>query len=194
VSVTVRYAIAGSAAAVVLAVALLLRQPRQADIEGQSPVGSTHHAAATIESSGRILGVAIGDTMESARATLDPLRARNAYPPDEKEQSGRRIYWKLENTDYEWIMAWALPGGRINRIRAVLRPDKLKRFDEIGDLRRALTVDDTTVRWNLRQENGSMYRLVAQGLQQRANTVYMFSMDAPPEEPRADEKDVNGEQ
>ena len=132
--------------------------------------------------------------MESARATLDPLRARNAYPPDEKEQSGRRIYWKLENTDYEWIMAWALPGGRINRIRAVLRPDKLKRFDEIGDLRRALTVDDSTVRWNLRQENRSMYRLVAQGLQQRANSVYMFSMDAPPEEQRADEKDVNGEQ
>jgi hypothetical protein len=134
-------------------------------------------SAETIESSGRILGVAIGDTVDAARAILDPLRDPAAsYPPDQKELEGRRTYWKLAGTDYDWIMVWAKE-GKITRIRAVLRPDRHKPFAAVGDLNTAAARDATSVRWNLRTPAGANYRLVAQGADEVASTVFMFALE-----------------
>lgn len=58
-----------------------------------APAGASLAAAPTIESSGEILGVAIGMPMEQVRTKLDPLRAPAApYQPDAKELQSRRIY------------------------------------------------------------------------------------------------------
>lgn len=59
----------------------------------------------TIAATGEILGLTIGTAMAEARTKLDPLRAPGpAYQPDQKELQGRRVYWKLSGTDYDWIM------------------------------------------------------------------------------------------
>jgi hypothetical protein len=95
----------------------------------------------------QILGLTIGDPVDEARKRLDPLREPVDYTPDEKEKTGRRIYWKLRETEFDWVIAWGNAEGRITRIRAVYRPSQTKPFREIGDL-----VDgnrpDTRQRWH----------------------------------------------
>lgn len=126
------------------------------------------------------------------RAKLDPLRAPGAERPDAKELQGRRIYWKLAGTEYEWIMAWASPERKVTRVRGVFRPEKRPAFAELGNLETALTVDAATVRWNLRTAAGIPYRLTAQGTNHRAFSVYMFSQELSPAETRAAES--NGDE
>ena len=131
----------------------------------------------SIGASGEILGVGIGMSMEEARQKLDPLRAPGAYPPDEKELKGRRVYWKLAGTDFEWIMAWAKE-GKITRIRGYYRVDRRKRFQEIGDVATAIGGSDAqTVRWTVERPGGTSYRMVAQGADEVATTVYMFALE-----------------
>ena len=133
------------------------------------------------EPAGTILGLAIGSTMAEARERLDPLQVPTEYIADEKEESGRRLYWKLKETDYEWIMAWGSASGRITGIRGVFRPERAKPFGEIGDLNSAASVAPDRVKWNLRTTDGAYFRLIAQGAEQRATTVYMFSIQLPDE-------------
>ena len=135
---------------------------------------------ATIAASGEILGVAIGMPMTDVRAKLDPMRAPGpAYQPDQKELQGRRVYWKLSGTDYDWIMVWGGKDGKVTRVRALYRTEMRKPYAEIGDVARAVTADPAMVRWNLQTATGSRYRLVAQGADDRAVSVYMFSQDIP---------------
>ncbi|CAA9235455.1 MAG: hypothetical protein AVDCRST_MAG42-1801 [uncultured Chthoniobacterales bacterium] len=177
------------AAAVILVAAACRDEGRGASKDQQrQPAGP---AAGTVQSSGRILGVAIGDTLESTREQLDPLRAPGSYPPDEKELQGRRIYWKLAGTDYDWIMAWADKQGKVTRVRAMFRAEHQKPFAEIGDLAAAITADAQTVRWNLKTESGAPYRLVAQGTDQKAISVYMFSQAVGSTDHQAVEPDLS---
>ncbi len=138
-------------------------------------------AHALIESSGVIFGLTIGSDMAKARTILDPLRLQAGHVPDAKEESGRRIYWKLRETEFDWIMAWANSEGKITRLRAVFRPDKSRPFAEIGDLSAAIAVTDSSVKWDLRAPQGPPYRLVAQGAGRQAKTIYMFSVELPGE-------------
>ena len=138
--------------------------------------------------------MAIGDTLDRAREQLDPLRAPGSYPPDEKELQGRRIYWKLAGTDYDWIMVWADKQRKVTRVRAVFRAEHQKPFAEIGDLPAAMTTDAQTVRWNLKTAAGAPYRLVAQGADQKAISVYMFSQEIASTDQHAAEADLSGKQ
>ena len=159
--------------------------------EIQEAEASTEAAESTIESSGEVLGVAIGMPMDEARAKLDPLRAPGpAYQPDPKELQSRRILWRLKETEYAWIMVWAGADGKITRVRATLRPDQTKPFSEIGNLAEAAAADATTARWNLRRPDGPNYRLIAQGAEQRASSVSMFSLEMPIKERQEDGEDT----
>ena len=120
--------------------------------------------------------------MPEARERLDPLRVPAAYEPDRKEETGRRIYWKLKATEYDWIMAWARADGRITRVRAVLRPEQTKPFGEIGNLQAAASVSPERVRWNLQRPDGTHFRLIAQGANDHAASVYMFSLEQQPDQ------------
>lgn len=151
-------------------------------------------AAETIEASGEIFGLAIGSSMEAAREKLDALRVPSVYTPDAKEKSGQRIYWKLKETEFDWIMAWANPDGKISRMRAVYRPGMEKPFQEIGDLRAAASVTANSVKWNLRRPRGGYYRLIAQGPEQQAKTVYMFSLEIPGEAAEGNEPEPEDEE
>ncbi|HEX8679112.1 MAG TPA: hypothetical protein VF683_04095 [Chthoniobacterales bacterium] len=151
------------------------------DLQQRGRVNPPAPAPETIESSGRILGLAIGDPIDSAREKLDPLRVPAVYTPDLKETSGRRILWRLRETEYDWIMAWAKE-GKITRIRAVYRADRRKPFREIGNLASAASATADAVKWNLSRPGGPRYRLIAQGAEQQAQTVYMFSLELPGEQ------------
>ena len=167
------------AAAVIVGCSLSLAWWQSRELEKPSaPVPQQAAAtAATIESSGRILGIAIGMQISEARAKLDPLRVPSASAPDAKEQAGKRIYWKLNGTEYDWIMAWANSKGEITRIRATLRPDNPKPFVEIGDLARAAVNTPEKAMWNVTRAGEPAVRLIAQGKDYRAATFYMFALN-----------------
>lgn len=175
-----RHAIGAAAAVLLLAVLAFVLAPRD---HRSTDAPAAPALPKTIERSGKIAGIAIGMPMSEVRAKLDPLRAPQApYEPDVKEKTGRRIYWKLQETEYDWLMAWANEGGNVTRVRAVFRPEHRKRFEEIGDLTRAITASPSMVRWNLHTPNGAAYRLTAQGSEQLATSVYMFSQEVPVKE------------
>jgi hypothetical protein len=131
----------------------------------------------TIEVSGLILGIGIGTPITEAREKLDPLRAPGDHEPDRKEQAGTRIYWKLAGTEYDWIIVWANKAGQITRVRATPRPEKLKPFAEVGDLSRAAAIQPQQAIWNVERPNALSYRLIAQGNDRLAKSVYMFALN-----------------
>ena len=133
----------------------------------------------TIESPGRILGLRIGDPMDDARRKLDPLRVPAVYTPDAKERTGRRIYWKLRETDFEWAIVWGDETGKITRIRAYYRVERRQPFSAIGDLAKADSVTAHAAKWTMRRPGSPYFRLVAEGAEQQAHSVYIFSLELP---------------
>ena len=167
-------------AAIVASVVACGRAEEAAQLQAEplQPIATdTAAGAETIESSGLILGIGIGMQMSEARGKLDPLRQPTDNEPDGKEQAGTRIYWKLNGTEYDWIMAWANKAGQITRVRANPRPDKPKPFAEVGDLSRAAAVQPQQAMWNVERPGGLSYRLVAQGDDRLARSVYMFALN-----------------
>lgn len=140
----------------------------------------------SIESSGKILGVGIGTTMKEARESLNPLREKTDGPLDLKEKMGTRVYWKLVGTEYDWVMAWANRDGKITRLRAVLRPDKLKPFAEIGDIAKSVKNDANTAVWDVFREGGS-FRITALGAEGRAVRISLLAFDPNLPEPEDNE-------
>jgi hypothetical protein len=130
----------------------------------------------TIVESGSILGVTIGMPLREARERLNPLREPVAGPIDVKEKMNQRVYWKLVGTDYDWLMAWANREGKITRIRAVLREDKRKPFEQIGDLAKAINSGANVAVWDVFRDAAS-FRLTAVGAEQRAVRISMLALD-----------------
>lgn len=129
----------------------------------------------TIAAVGKIMGVGIGSALEEAREKLDPLRENADEPEEGEKEEGERVYWKLKATEYSWVVAWA-DEGKITRLRAMLRADQPKAFSAIGDLATATVNQPNTAAWNLTAADGMPFRIVAQGPQQQATTIYMFSL------------------
>ena len=131
----------------------------------------------TVEVSGAILGVEIGMQISEARAKLDRLREPVELEPDAKERENKRVYWKLKETEYEWLIAWANSKGEVTRLRARLREGSEKRFSDIGDLTRAAVNTPEQAMWNVTAPGRPAFRLIAQGKDRRAVTFYMFALN-----------------
>jgi hypothetical protein len=161
-------------------------QPPQSAAGARPPVPapSTNEQTETIEASGTILGIAIGSSLEEARAKLDPLRAEDEHTPDAKEVDDKRVYWKLRGTEYDWVIVWANPEGKITRMRVNPRPEMVKSFSQIGDLSKAAVNQPDTAVWNVARPGAAPFRLIAQGVGQRATSLYMFG----PQPRRFDER------
>lgn len=147
---------------------------------------STPSPQPTIVESGSILGITIGMPLREVRERLKPLREPVAGPLDVKEKMNQRVYWKLVGTDYDWIMAWANSDGKVTRIRAVLRPDRLRPFSEIGDLAKAKSSGPNVAVWDVMREHGS-FRLTALGAEEHAVRISMLAFD--PSLPTSEEPD-----
>ena len=154
--------------------------------EETPPEPQPEPSPSTIEATGEILGLRIGMPMKEAREKMSALRDPNA-PRDDREKLGTRIYWKLLETEYDWVMAWANREGKITRLRAVFRPEQLKPFSEIGDLSRAVTNAPHAAAWNAERDN-IHFRITAFGKEGRAVRISMLAFDPTlPDRPEAED-------
>lgn len=134
-----------------------------------------------IVETGSILEVKLFGSIEEAREKLAHLKIdKDATPAvaEKWKRGGSRIAWRLAETDYLWIVAWADKDGKVERISASVRPEKKKPFKEIGDLSRAEGHNESMAMWIVQRPDGSRYRLVAKGQNQQAVTIYMYSLKA----------------
>ena len=134
-----------------------------------------------IAETGRVLDVTLFGSIEEAREKMAHLKIdRDATPAvaENWKRGGSRIVWRLAETDYLWIVAWADKEGKVERISASVRPEKKKPFKEIGDLSKAEGHNESMVLWNVQRPDGSSYRLVAKGPNEQAVTIYMYSLKA----------------
>jgi hypothetical protein len=133
-----------------------------------------------IEVTGSILGVSLFSSLEDAREKMErfKLEQEPAKETGEKEEreAGERVIWRLAETEYLWIVAWANKEGKVVKISASVRPEKQKPFREIGDLSRAKTHNDSMALWVVQHANGTYYRVVAKGPAEKASSVYLYSL------------------
>lgn len=136
---------------------------------------------ALIEITGGILGVKLFAPLEEAREKLAHFKLvkdASAEPEEAERARGERVIWRLAETEYQWIVAWADKEGKIVKISASVRPEKKKPFAEIGDLARAKMHNESAALWIVQRPDGSSYRLVAKGLSEHALTIYLYSLQA----------------
>jgi hypothetical protein len=132
-----------------------------------------------IEETGTILDVKLFGSIEEAREKMAHLEIdKDATPAalEKWKRGGSRIAWRLAETEYLWIVAWADSEGKIERISASVRPEQKKPFKEIGDLSRAKVHNESMAMWIVERPDGSNYRLVAKGPKGQAVTIYMYSL------------------
>jgi hypothetical protein len=143
------------------------------------PQAESSPAPVLIEESGSILGVKLFGSIDEAREKLAHLKiAKDATPAvaEKWKRGGSRIAWRLAETEYLWIIAWADKDGKVERISASVRPEKKKPFKEIGDLSRAKVHNESMAMWIVEPPGGPKYRLVAKGVGGEAVTIYMYRL------------------
>ena len=132
-----------------------------------------------IEVTGSILGVTLFSTLEEAREKMERYKLEQepgSSTETEEKEAGTRMAWRLVDTEYLWIVAWADKEGKVVKISAALRPDKKKPFREIGDLSRAKAHTDSMALWIPQHPNGTPYRVVAKGPAEEASSIYLYSL------------------
>ncbi|MEN3370849.1 MAG: hypothetical protein V7609_2992 [Verrucomicrobiota bacterium] len=137
-----------------------------------------------IEITGSILGVALFAGLEEGREKMKAFKleeeAAAESSEEEEREAGERMIWRLAETEYLWIVAWADKEGKVVKISASVRPEKRKPFREIGDLARAKVHDDSMAMWVARHRDGTYYRLVAKGPGEQASSIYLYSLKPEP--------------
>jgi len=137
--------------------------------------------APLIEVTGAILEIKLFESLEEAREKMARFKVEKdstSESGEEEREGGERVIWRLTETEYLWVVAWANKEGKIVKISASVRPEKKKPFVEIGDLGRAKVHNDAMAMWMVRRPDGSHYRVVAKGPGEQATTIYMYSLRA----------------
>jgi hypothetical protein len=133
-----------------------------------------------IEVTGSILGVTLFASLEEAREKMKVFKLEEGAEAEssekEEREAGERMIWRLAETEYLWIVAWANKEGKVVKISASVRPEKRKPFREIGDLGRAKAHDAAMAMWIARHRDGTYYRVVAKGPEEQASSIYMYSL------------------
>ena len=133
----------------------------------------------------RILGIELDSTLASAHSKLDSLGQPSARPLDGADEANGRseddhkISWQLAKTDYSSVFVKADQKERITYIAAYLRPGKEMPFAEIGQLEKAPVLNDRVVAWDVVRPNRPLIRVVARGLERKANSITMFIVKRP---------------
>jgi hypothetical protein len=144
------------------------------------PTASPTPAPQPIEVTGNILGVTLFASLEQAREKMEAFKlekeTEKGSPEKGEREAGERMVWRLAETEYLWIVAWADKEGKVVKISASLRPEKKKPFREIGDLARAKVHNDSMAMWIAQHPDGTYYRVVAKGPAEQASSVYLYSL------------------
>ena len=133
-----------------------------------------------IETAGSILGVRLFASLEQAREKMKAFKLEREAVAEASEkgerEAGERMIWRLAETEYLWIVAWADKEGKVMKISASVRPEKKKPFREIPDLERAKVHNDSMAMWIAQHPDGTYYRVVAKGPAEQASTIYLYSL------------------
>ena len=144
------------------------------------PTPSPTPAPELIETAGSILGVRLFASLEQAREKMKGFNLEREAAAETSEngerEAGERMIWRLAETEYLWIVAWADKEGKVVKISASVRPEKKKPFREIGDLSRAKVHNDSMAMWIAQHPDGSYYRVVAKGPAEEASSIYLYSL------------------
>lgn len=131
-------------------------------------------AAQSVKVMTSILGLELGSTLEQAHTKLDKL-SDSAHPPKEEEEGReRKVLWQLARTDYSAVFVKSDERKRITYINAFLRPGKEIPFEKIGDTKKAPLQDINTIAWDVLRPNRPLFRVVANGADQRASSITIF--------------------
>jgi hypothetical protein len=144
------------------------------------PTPSPTPAPQPIEVTGSILGVTLFASLEQAREKMKGFKLESKASPETSEkgerEAGERMIWRLAETEYLWIVAWADKDGKVVKISASVRPEKKKPFREVGDLARAKVHNDSMAMWIAQHPDGTYYRVVAKGPSEQASSIYLYSL------------------
>ena len=135
----------------------------------------TATAYAQETAAGSLNGIGIGTSLEDARSILG--RIGTGAGRDTRD-GGRKEAWTLKESDFVSIAFRSNGAGRIVWISAFVRPGKEVEFTTFGDPAKATSWSKSQAIWNVGNTRGG-YRLVAKGMDERANVVYLLSLDFP---------------
>jgi hypothetical protein len=120
-------------------------------------------------------GIGIGTSLEDARSILGRIGTGGGR---DTRGGGRKEAWTLKETEFATIAFKSDGTDRIVWISAFIRPGKEVEFTKFGDLAKATSLSTSQAIWNVGSGRGG-YRLVAKGIDGRANVVYLLSLDFP---------------
>jgi hypothetical protein len=119
-------------------------------------------------------------SLEQAREKMKGFKLESEASPETPEkgerEAGERMIWRLAETEYLWIVAWADKEGKVVKISASMRPEQKKPFREVGDLARAKVHNDSMAMWVAQHPDGTYFRVVAKGPAEQASSVYLYSL------------------
>ena len=120
-------------------------------------------------------GISIGTSLEDARSILNRIGTGGGR---DTRDGGRKEAWTLKESEFNSIAFKSNGAGRIVWISAFVRPGKEVEFTKFGDPAKATSWSTSQAIWNVGSERGG-YRLVAKGIEGRANVVYLLALDFP---------------
>jgi len=126
-----------------------------------------------------ILDLELGSTLEQAHAKLDKL-SDPAHPGKEEEEGPeRKVLWQLAGTDYSAVFVRSDERKRVTYIDAFLRPGKEIPFEKIGETKKAPLQDVNTIVWDVLRPKRPLFRVVAKGVDRKANNITIFVVKRP---------------
>jgi hypothetical protein len=135
----------------------------------------TATAYAQESAAGSLNGIGIGTRLEDARSILGRIGTGGGR---DTRDGGRKEAWTLKESDFVSIAFKSNGAGRIVWISAFIRPGKEVEFTTFGDPAKATSWSKSQAIWNVGNARGG-YRLVAKGMEGRANVVYLLALDFP---------------
>ena len=89
---------------------------------------------------------------------------------------GAKQVWTLAGTRFSSLAVKLDAGGRVVWMTGFVRPGQEIPFEQLGDVGRARTSTSATVLWHVQRSDGG-YRLIARGIDRRAQTVSLLAFD-----------------
>jgi hypothetical protein len=120
-------------------------------------------------------GIGIGTGLEDARTILGRIGTGGGR---DTREGGRKEAWTLKETEFATIAFKTNGAGRIVWISAFVRAGKEVPFTKFGDTAKATSLSTSQAIWNVGNAR-SGYRLVAKGMEGKANVVYLLALDFP---------------
>ena len=143
-------------------------------------------AAESVKVETSLLGLQLDSTSKQAHEILDPLGTSTQLgveptKRDEKDESERKVLWRLTKSDFSSILVRIDEKERIAYIMGLRRPGKEIPFTQIGETEKAPILTEHTAAWDVVRPDKSLVRVVARGEKNKASAITIFVVKRSPE-------------